>query len=277
MGRGGGGLSSQEKGLRKAFKLAMDRRQQSTKAEHRWTAWNGKKYKITNLPSINGIPKFKVVYRVERHDVEEVYTAFPKQLLSAVLQEVWKSDDVDSKRNLKTELLAEAQPMIFWGLVRLFEGDVIKGLEALIPGLNYEQDLNKREIKYSQKYLENITQENKYGENFEYLEEVRAAEAAEENEQRAIAVAERFKAREAKKGDDFVKRSLADAKKESSKANGSKFVTLGSVANKKRKVSEADFRPGDRALQNVIMPKDDDSGSEYDPNEEHELPEDHIL
>jgi len=125
-----------------------------------------------------GTPKFQVTYRVDKHDVVETYTAFPKLLIGLVIKNVVEGDDEAAKKNLVARDMAEAQPMVFWNILRIFGGDFEKGMRELAPSLDL-QKLAVRERPLSQKAKDNLEQKRRLEE-----EKTAAKEAREQKKQK---------------------------------------------------------------------------------------------
>ncbi|KEP65476.1 UNVERIFIED_CONTAM: hypothetical protein HHA_246090 [Hammondia hammondi] len=152
--------SAAEKGLRKAFSLALHQRYAETTADERWGAVQGRRFAIKEGHPQPG--KFTVSFfapvsgRVDTERTEE-YTALPKNLVLLVLSQVWQSaEDVD-RHNLRPYYMAHAQPMMFWNIIRHFDGDFGACLRHVLPAAAVEELLDrKREL--SEKAKENKRQ-----------------------------------------------------------------------------------------------------------------------
>ncbi|KYK68384.1 hypothetical protein TGPRC2_246090 [Toxoplasma gondii TgCatPRC2] len=152
--------SAAEKGLKKAFSLALHQRYAETTADERWGAVQGRRFTIKEGHPQPG--KFTVNFfapvsgRVDTERTEE-YTALPKNLVLLVLSQVWQSaEDVD-RHNLRPYYMAHAQPMMFWNIVRHFDGDFGACLRQVLPAAAV-QELLDRKRELSEKAKENKRQ-----------------------------------------------------------------------------------------------------------------------
>ncbi|PFH38325.1 hypothetical protein BESB_006660 [Besnoitia besnoiti] len=154
------GTSAAERGLRKAFSLALHQRYDEVAADERWGAVQGRRFEIRE-----GLPqpgKFTVVFyapvagRLDTQRTEE-YTALPKPLVLIVLSQVWKSAEQVDRNNLRPYYMAHAQPMVFWNIVRHFDGDFGACFREVFPAFAVEE-LLERKRELSEKAKENKRQ-----------------------------------------------------------------------------------------------------------------------
>ncbi|CBZ55885.1 conserved hypothetical protein [Neospora caninum Liverpool] len=126
-----------------------------TTADERWGAVQGGRFEIKEGHPQPG--KFTVSFfapvagRVDTQRTEE-YTALPKTLVLLVLSQVWKSaEDVD-RHNLRPYYMAHAQPMMFWNIVRHFQGDFGACFRQGLPAAAVDELLErKRELSVKAK------------------------------------------------------------------------------------------------------------------------------
>jgi len=86
----------------------------------------------------------------------EQFVALPKVLLEAVLRQVYSCGGED-RENLRPYYVAESQPMVFWNIIRLFNGDYFRGLRELVPDVDWSYT-GERRRELSSKAKENLRQ-----------------------------------------------------------------------------------------------------------------------
>ncbi|PHJ23748.1 hypothetical protein CSUI_002395 [Cystoisospora suis] len=154
------GNSAAEKGLRKAFSLALQQRYDETAADERWGAVQGRRFQIKEGHPQPG--KFTVEYvapvagRADTKRSEE-YTALPRGLVILVLSQVWQSAEDIDRHNLRPYYMAHAQPMMFWNIARHFDGDFASCFRQIIPAGEVDK-LLERSRELSEKAKENKRQ-----------------------------------------------------------------------------------------------------------------------
>eukprot|EP01068_Selenidium_serpulae_P010940 Selendium_serpulae@DN5567_c0_g1_i1.p1 len=132
--KSGGDLNAAERAIKRAFKGAVGRRAASSLAEKRWASAQGKTYTLTELSPMQFSVEFPIGLRTLK---KETYTSFPDILLAAIIREVYSSGG-ESKENLRPYYVAEAQPTVFWNIVRVSDGDFHGGLRRMIPEVNWD-------------------------------------------------------------------------------------------------------------------------------------------
>ncbi|KAF8821583.1 hypothetical protein IE077_001843 [Cardiosporidium cionae] len=148
-----GNLNSAEKALKGTFRNAVQRRYRSSLAEKRWAAVQSSRHSIVMMPDF----KFRVTFFTgPRSKTTEEYVALPKGLMGPIVTEAYNNSD-ESRMNLRPYYLAEAQPLIFWNMVRFFHGDIIKGFMEVAPELDWKF-VGERHRELSEKAKENLRQ-----------------------------------------------------------------------------------------------------------------------
>eukprot|EP01066_Platyproteum_vivax_P011435 Platyproteum_vivax@DN5194_c0_g1_i3.p1 len=166
----GGNKTAAMKGLQSAFKNAMERRKKSSLAEMRWAAVEGGHYemKVVEADKIEsntpceawtprggvGLGNIEVSFPGEQGQRKwqtETVALLPFELLRAVVCEVMK--DEDAVNNLRPVYLAEANPGVFWSIVKYFKGDLMEALKEFLPHRDLGF-LEHRERPMSEKAME---------------------------------------------------------------------------------------------------------------------------
>eukprot|EP01066_Platyproteum_vivax_P011434 Platyproteum_vivax@DN5194_c0_g1_i2.p1 len=180
----GGNKTAAMKGLQSAFKNAMERRKKSSLAEMRWAAVEGGHYEMkvretarrrgrrgrqvveadkieSNTPCEAWTPRggvglgnIEVSFPGEQGQRKwqtETVALLPFELLRAVVCEVMK--DEDAVNNLRPVYLAEANPGVFWSIVKYFKGDLMEALKEFLPHRDLGF-LEHRERPMSEKAME---------------------------------------------------------------------------------------------------------------------------
>lgn len=147
-------LNGAQKAIKKVFKNAVVRRAASTLAEQRWASAQGNTFSIRTQPPF----KFEVTFPTgPRSEHKELHAALPNELLSAVIREVYSCGG-EQRENLRPYYVAESQPMVFWNIVRLYNGDYFKGLRELVPEVDWTFAADRRRT-LSAKARVNLEQE----------------------------------------------------------------------------------------------------------------------